>query len=244
MLDKIIEQKKNEVKALKEKETIAGFANIITSLPATRDFIKAISSLEKINVIAEVKKASPSKGVIVENFNPVKIAAAYTEKGAAALSVLTDEQFFQGRKEYINEIKKVSKLPILRKDFIIDELQIFESRAIGADAILLIAAVLTKDQLDTFMEIAASLGLACLVEVHNKEELAKVLQTKANIIGINNRNLKDFSVDLNTTLSLLKNIPEGKIIVGESGYFTKEDIPAGVNAVLIGEGLTKNPDII
>ncbi|MBU0581310.1 MAG: indole-3-glycerol phosphate synthase TrpC, partial [Candidatus Margulisbacteria bacterium] len=185
-------------------------------------------------------KASPSKGIIVKDFNPVTIAAEYTSLGAAALSVLTDEKFFLGHKDYISLIKQISPLPILRKDFILDKLQIYESRALGADAVLLIAAILSQEQIMNFLTICHQLNMQALVEVHNESDLQKALNTSANIIGINNRNLEDFSVDLNTTIKLLPLVPQDKIIVSESGIFNKADIPLGINAVLIGEGLTKN----
>jgi indole-3-glycerol phosphate synthase len=243
MLKQIISQKEKEVAALKKRETIDSLLKKIDDTD-TRDFAEAISRPGKVNIIAEIKKASPSRGVIVPDFDPVRIASEYTSLGAAALSVLTDKEFFQGHQDYISLIKQISPLPILRKDFIIDELQVYESRAIGADAILLIAAILSSSQLKTFLKTAHGLEMSALVEVHNEKELEKVLDAEAALIGINNRDLKDFSVDLGTTTRLLPKIPSGKIIVSESGILKKEDIPAGVQAVLIGEGLTKNSSLL
>lgn len=243
MLKKILEQKKKEVAELKKMATIDTFLERIDATK-TRDFLAAIAQPGKVNVIAEIKKASPSRGVIVQDFNPVKIAADYSSIGAAALSVLTDEQFFQGHRDYISQIKQVVALPILRKDFIIDELQIYESRAIGADAVLLIASILSKEQLASCLKTTHKLDMQALVEVHNEKELNNVLATDAKIIGINNRNLTDFSVDLNITKNLAPKIPKDKVIVSESGIFKKEDIPQNVNAVLIGEGLVKNSALL
>ncbi len=243
MLNTIIERKKIEVAELKARETIESLIVKIDGT-TTRDFKTAISRPGKVNVIAEVKKASPSRGIIVNDFDPVRIALDYTSLGAAALSVLTDEQFFQGHKDYLTRIKQISPLPLLRKDFIIDELQIYEARAIGADAVLLIAAILTPEQLRTFQKTAHDLTMSALVEVHNEQELEQALAAGASIIGINNRDLKDFTMDLTTTPRLMKMIPEGKVIVSESGIKTRGDITQGVNAVLIGEGLVNNIDLL
>jgi indole-3-glycerol phosphate synthase len=239
MLKQILAKKVKEVAELKKRETFDSLLKIIDDTN-TRNFAEAISRPGKVNIIAEIKKASPSRGVLVPDLDPVRIAAEYSSLGAAALSVLTDEAFFQGHKDYIPLIKRVAPLPILRKDFIIDELQIYESRAIGADAILLIVAILSSAQLQAFLETTHKLNMSALVEVHNETELQKVLATDAAMIGINNRDLEDFSVDLGTTARLLPKIPAGKIIVSESGIQKKKDIPPGVNAVLIGEGLIKD----
>lgn len=209
------------------------------------DFKQAIK-LEPINVIAELKKASPSKGLICKDFSPVEIAIEYEKAGASALSVLTEEYYFQGKGEYIRQIRKVSSLPILRKDFILEDYQIEEAVVLGADAILLIATILDKQKLSHLLEVANQYGLYCMVEVHTKEDLEKVLQTKADIIGINNRNLKTFQVDIDTTTKLIQYIPKDKVVVAESGIASYEDIQqvkkAGVHAALIGESLIKSKD--
>ncbi|MFC1517302.1 indole-3-glycerol phosphate synthase TrpC [Candidatus Margulisiibacteriota bacterium] len=244
MLDKILKHKQIEVAQLKKTTSTDTFLQQIDATQ-TRDFANAISQAGKINVIAEIKKASPSKGVLIEHFNPAQIAGDYTSIGAAALSVLTDEKFFQGSNDNISLVKQVSELPILRKDFIIDDLQLYESRAIGADAVLLIASILTAEEISSFLKTIHKLDMEALVEIHNEDDLNKVMNIAGiRIIGINNRNLTDFKVDLNTTKMLLPKIPKDKIIVSESGMFKKDDIPQGVNAVLIGEGLLKNSSLI
>jgi len=212
----------------------------------TRNFKSALQK-DKISFICEVKKASPSKGIICENFNPVEIAKKYENAGADAISVLTEEFYFSGRSEYLTEIRKEASIPIIRKDFIIDSYQIYEARAIGADAILLIAGLLSVDRIIEFKKISQGLGLDCLVEVHNEEELKKVIEAKCDIIGINNRNLKTFEVSLETTSRLSEMIPQGCVIVSESGIVSHKDIEfvknSGANAVLIGETLMRSHNI-
>ncbi|AWD32184.1 Indole-3-glycerol phosphate synthase [Candidatus Kinetoplastibacterium sorsogonicusi] len=212
-----------------------------------RNFQNAL--INKINlkqpaIIAEIKQASPSKGILTNNFNPIQIAKSYEENGAACLSVLTEEHFFKGSKKFLTESKLACKIPVLRKDFIIDEYQIFEAKAIGADCILLIVSILDRYQLLDFENIATELDMNILVEVHNQKELDLAFQMKTNLIGINNRNLRSFSTDLNITLNLLKYIPNEKIIITESGISTKEDISLmmknNVNAFLIGEFFMKH----
>lgn len=207
-----------------------------------RDFKKAISN-ENISIISEIKKASPSKGVILENFNHIEIAKIYENVNVDAVSVLTEKNFFKGDDSYINDVKKVNLKPILRKDFIIDVYQIYQSKAIGADAILLIVSIL-KYKLKEYYDLARSLGLQCLVEVHNEEELKIAVESGCSIIGINNRNLKDFTEDLKNTERLIKNVPSEVLVVSESAIKTPEDIRylkgLGVNAVLIGETFVKN----
>jgi len=200
-----------------------------------------------VNFICEVKKASPSKGIISKDFKYKEIAEEYEAGGASAISVLTEPKFFLGKKEYLTEIKKAVKIPVLRKDFIIDEYQIYEAKYIGADAILLICSILNLETMKRFMDIAASLGLSCLVEAHDEKEIEQALKAGAEIIGVNNRNLKNFEVDFNNSMRLRKLVPAGKIFVSESGIKTKEHIEMlkenGVNAVLIGEELMKSGDI-
>lgn len=209
----------------------------------TRNFKLAIKRKKELSIIGEVKKASPSKGIIREDFDPVNIGKIYDENKVDAISILTEEKFFLGKKEYLSLIKRQTKIPILRKDFIIDEYQIYQSKALGADAILLIAAILTKNQIIEFQKIAKDINLQCLVEVHNLKELEKVLETEADIIGINNRNLETFEVKIETTEKLINYIPKSKVIVSESGISYREDMKflesIGIDAVLIGESFMK-----
>jgi indole-3-glycerol phosphate synthase len=202
---------------------------------------------DTVSLIAEVKKASPSKGIIREDFDPVKIARIYEECLASAISVLTDKAFFQGDLEYLTLIREAVKIPLLRKDFIIDEFQIYEARAFGADAILLIVSILDKTQLAEYQHLANELGLDSLIEVHTEKEVEKAIYADANIIGINNRDLSTFETNIDTTAHLIKLIPDDKIVVSESGISTRDDIltlkDQGVDAVLIGETLMKSDDI-
>jgi indole-3-glycerol phosphate synthase len=211
-----------------------------------RDFKSALKCAG-ISIIAEIKQRSPSAGVIKENFDPIQIAKIYQDCGAHAISVLTDSHLFGGSNDYFTMVKKTVALPVLRKDFIIDEYQIYESRYIGADAILLIARILTTTQLMRFIIRAKELGLACLVEIHSEVELKNVLSTPAEIVGINNRNLDTLRVDLETSLSLKKLLPQGYITVCESGIKTREDVKkienAGFDALLVGETIMKSDNI-
>jgi len=207
--------------------------------------MRAINRLP-CSIIAEVKRRSPSKGRIRGDFDPLKIAALYQENGAVAVSVLTDEEFFGGHRTYLSAIREVVDIPLLRKDFIIDPYQIYETRALGGDALLLIASLL-EGQLEEYIHLAQKVGLATLVEVHTREELEKALAADAEIIGINNRDLKTFSTDLRITLELAPSIPEDRIVVSESGINTREDIEtlmqAGVHSFLVGEALMRAEDI-
>jgi indole-3-glycerol phosphate synthase len=263
MLSKIIKSKKEEAEYLKRKTPISDLKYRIRDMEETRGFLNAISPSPRpsptggeggkgskqstTKIIAEVKKASPSKGIIREDFNPLKIAEIYQENGASAISVLTDKEFFQGDINYLSDIKKVVTLPLLRKDFIIHEYQIFEARAYGADAFLLIAAILEKNQIKDYIHIGLELGMSALVEVHKKKELDDVLSIKANLIGINNRDLDTFKVDIKTTERLMEYIPDDVTVVSESGIEKRDDIlhleEIGVDAFLIGEALMKEKDI-
>jgi indole-3-glycerol phosphate synthase len=208
---------------------------------------EAALSKAGLNFICEIKKASPSKGIISRDFKYKEIALEYEKAGAAAISVLTEPDFFLGKNEYLSEIKKEAKIPVLRKDFIIDEFQIYEAKIIGADAILLICAILSFDDLKRFMSAAESIGLSCHVEIHNEKEAETALKADAKIIGVNNRDLTTFQVDLQNGIRLRRLIPQDKIFVSESGIKTKEDIDSlkanKVNAVLIGEELMKSGDV-
>lgn len=247
ILDDIIAYKKEELAETKRATPLGELKQRIADAGPTRGFGKALSQGTDIRLIAEVKKASPSKGVIREDFDPDTIADVYQESGAACLSVLTEKRFFQGDLAYLGRIRKHVDLPLLRKDFIIEEYQLHEARAFGADAILLIAACLERDRMQDYLGIAAGLGLDALVESHTYKELDKSLQAGAVLVGINNRNLMTFEVTLQTTLDLLKDIPEDRVVVSESGIRTRDDVvmlqQAGVDAILVGEGLMRGKDI-
>jgi indole-3-glycerol phosphate synthase len=246
-LSEIVSQKQKDLK--KHKRPLSSFSLKLKTRKQhlNRQFRTSISTPGKLNLIAEIKKASPSKGIIVSDFDPVKIAKIYQDSGANALSILTEEKYFKGALSYIKDVRGKNSLPILRKDFIIDEYQIYESYIAGADAILLIAELLPQKKLKEFLSLAKKLGLDCLVELNTEDELKKVLDTPAEIIGINNRNLHNFEVDLNTSKLLIPLIPQDKVKVCESGIRTKEDISLlrdlGINAVLIGEALLEAKDI-
>lgn len=239
ILDAIVARKKEEVAALRQR----GLPTPMGPVEPPRGFIRALTSAPGLAIIAEAKKASPSKGVIQPDFDPVRIARNYHQGGAQAISVLTDVDFFQGSLEYIPLVRAAVPLPVLRKDFLIDPLQIEEAHAVGADAILLIAAILTTRQLREYRQQAESLGMDVLVEVHNEPELASALDAGSRLIGVNNRNLNDFSVSLETTFRLRRLVPDGIPVVSESGISTIEDIrrlkAAGVKAALIGESLMR-----
>ena len=247
ILDDIVAYKKEELAETKRGTPLAEQKNRAADAGAVRGFGAALAASGGIKLIAEVKKASPSKGVIREDFDPVRIAGTYQESGAACLSVLTEKKFFQGSLAYLGAIRKTVGLPLLRKDFIVDEYQIFEARAAGADAILLIAACLDRRQLEDYLGVAGSLGLDVLVESHTGKELDKTLHAGARIVGINNRDLTSFTVSLQTTFDLLKDIPDDRIVVSESGIKSRDDVvkleKAGVDAVLVGESLMREKDI-
>lgn len=246
-LDEILRYKKEEVRAKKSAGALSELKAKIKDLSPALPFAPAISRTDTVSLIAEVKKASPSKGIIREDFDPVKIARIYEESYASAISVLTDKAFFQGDIEYLTRVREAVNIPVLRKDFVIDEFQIYETRVYGADALLLIAAILDKTQLAEYQHLASELGLESLMEVHTEKEIEKALDSDAKIIGINNRDLSTFDTDINTTRRLIKLIPDNKIVVSESGISTRDDILAlkdqGVDAVLIGETLMKSDDI-
>ncbi|MEN8188985.1 MAG: indole-3-glycerol phosphate synthase TrpC [Thermodesulfobacteriota bacterium] len=243
ILDTIVARKKEEVSELKKYGVQLPSLFTEKRIDPPRGFRKALIDYSGVAIIAEVKKASPSKGVIQPDFDPVRIGSGYEKNGAQAISVLTDVDFFQGSLLYLMQVRDTVDLPVLRKDFIIDELQIEETRQCGADAMLLMASILDRYQLRDFREKAAAFDIDCLVEVHDEEELETVLETGAELIGVNNRNLKDFSMDIETTFRLKKMIPEHIPVVGESGLKTRDDIlrldKAGVAAALIGETLMR-----
>ncbi len=250
MLSRIVEQKKREIEQLKEIFNPKMLEDQKGELLPIRPFVQnLLHSHRPISVIAEVKKASPSKGLIRPDFDPVSIAKAYEQAGVEAMSVLTDENFFQGNKQYLQTIKDhISSIPLLRKDFIIDPLQVYEARSIGADCILLIAAILEAKQLTELEGLAKSLGMDVLIEVHNREELDQVLScTEPAILGINNRNLKTFETHLQTTEQLMPFIPSKIPVVSESGIHSSKDIEylkhLGVRAVLVGEHFMRQENI-
>jgi len=244
ILEQIIAHKKKEVEESKFKLPLRYLEQEIVTYKENR-FQKAL--LEPgMSLIAEVKKASPSKGVLKEDFDPVELALSYEKAGARAISVLTDNKFFQGSLEDLKRVKEVVKLPVLRKDFIIDPYQIYEASMAQADAVLLIAGVLTEKELKDFLKLAEQLKLAALVEVHTREDLAKALRSDVQMIGINNRDLNTFQTDIATTLQLARFVPQNTILVSESGISSFHDVEkllqAGVDAILVGEALVTSTE--
>ena len=249
ILNKILAVKIQEVTAAQSARPLAQIRETAAQASPVRDFVGAIRgriAAGQPAVIAEIKKASPSKGVLREDFRPAEIAASYAQHGAACLSVLTDEQFFQGSAEYLQQARAACVIPVLRKDFMVDAYQIYQARAMGADAILLIAAALTLEQMQEFEALAFSLGMAVLVEVHDGKELEVALQLDTPLIGVNNRNLRTFEVSLQTTLDLLKRIPAGRIVVTESGILAPGDVALmrshDVHTFLVGEAFMRAAD--
>jgi len=245
MLTEIIERKRIEIKQHRQILPMDELQQAVKNLPPPKDFIKSISG-NGISCIAEIKKASPSKGIICDNFDPAAIARIYNRSGVQALSVLTDEKYFKGHNSFIGLVKQVVELPVLRKDFIIVPYQVWESRLIGADAILLIAACLEKGQLEELFHISHSLGMTPLVEMHNEYELRKIENLPVQLIGVNNRNLHTFEVSLDTSIHLKEKLPETCITVSESGIKERSDVKkleeAGYDAVLVGETFMRCTD--
>jgi len=254
ILDKIIESTKVRLENKKNNFSLEDLISEVNDKLTFNDFntnsFEESLKTNEISFICEVKKASPSKGVICNDFNPIKIAKDYENAGASAISVLTETEFFKGNDSYLTEIAKETNLPVLRKDFIIDAYMIYEAKLLGASAVLLITSILDKEDLENFIKLAYKLNLTPLVEVHSKKELKIAINAGANVIGVNNRNLKDFTVNINNTLSLEKNIPKNIrkniIFISESGIKTPEDIKLlndnNIDAVLIGETLMRNDD--
>lgn len=249
ILNQIVDVKRQEIAAATKRKSLAAMRADAESRVLTRDFVGAMRAkiaAGQAAVIAEIKKASPSKGVLRVDFEPADIAQSYAEHGAACLSVLTDRQFFQGQPDYLKQARASCELPVLRKDFMVDPYQIYESRAMGADCILLIAACLEDAQMAELEAIARSLDMAVLVEVHDAAELERALTLKTPLIGINNRNLRTFEVALETTLSLRDRVPSDRLLVTESGILGRADVQrmreAGVNAFLVGEAFMRAPD--
>jgi indole-3-glycerol phosphate synthase len=249
ILNRIVDVKRDEIRMARARRDLASLRRDAESLGGVRDFVGAMRSKMTAGhaaVIAEIKKASPSKGVLREHFVPADIAESYERGGAACLSVLTDVQFFQGSVAYLEQARAACALPVLRKDFMVDAYQVFEARAMGADCILLIAACLDDSQMAVLEAQAHALGLAVLVEVHDGFELDRALRLKTPLVGINNRNLRTFEVTLDTTLGLLQNVPTDRLLVTESGVLVKADVgrmrSAGVAAFLVGEAFMRAAD--
>ncbi len=249
ILARIVEVKRDEVSIAKRQRGLLSLRADAEGLGGQRDFVAALRKRIAAGgaaVIAEIKKASPSKGVLREDFVPARIAESYDRHGAAALSVLTDEKFFQGSAAYLEAARAASSIPVLRKDFTIDAYQLFEARAMGADAVLLIAAILDDAQLADFEATALAIGLAVLVEVHDEPELERALHLKTPLLGINNRNLRTFETSLETTLAMLPRVSGERLVVSESGIHTPADVQrlrgAGVHAFLVGEAFMRAPD--
>lgn len=249
ILNKIVSVKREELAQALERRSLSAVRADAESRVLTRDFEAALrGSIRRGRsaVIAEVKKASPSKGVLRADFEPADIAQSYAEHGASCLSVLTDRQFFQGSVDYLKQARASCQLPVLRKDFLIDPYQVYESRAMGADAILLIAACLDDAQMRDMEAIARGLYMSVLVEVHDAAELERALALKTGLIGVNNRNLRTFDVSLDTTLALMGRVPQDRLLITESGILAREDVErmtsAGVHAFLVGEAFMRAPD--
>ena len=245
VLERIVVAKRAEIAAARERAPLDSVKTQARSAPPVRDFVAALRA-KRPAVIAEIKKASPSRGVLREHFEPAAIARSYERAGAACLSVLTDEPFFQGTAEHLVAARSACALPVLRKDFVIEPYQVFESRALGADCILLIAACVTVEEMLELERIATALGMGVLAEVHDAEELRRALLLKTPLIGINNRNLRTFETRLETTLELLSRVPTERIVVTESGILGSADVQrmrdAGVETFLVGEAFMRSND--
>jgi indole-3-glycerol phosphate synthase len=247
VLDRIVANKREEIALVKQRRDLQALKDAIASAPEIRNFAEALKRHDRIRLLAEVKKASPSKGVIRPQFQPVDIARAYEAGGAAAISVLTDEPFFQGQLEYLTRIRQTVSIPVLRKDFILDEYQVYEARVAGADAVLLIAECLPGDELLHLYECITGLGMTALVELYDPIHLDRVLATGSPLVGVNNRDLRTFAVDLEHVIRLRSQIPTNVTLVAESGIFTAAEVQrleeAGVDAILVGESLMRQENV-
>ena len=248
ILDEIVRHKRDELARRRREVPRAELEHRSRAWPPPRDFVRALTPEPgSVRLLAEIKKASPSRGVLAEDFDPLALAEIYAGNGAAALSVLTDEKYFQGSLEFLTAIRRRVDVPILRKDFTLDEYQLWEARAAGADAVLLIVSILDAGELRALLQAATGLGLAALVEAHTASELDVALAAGATIIGINNRDLKTFETRIETSLDLLPLIPTGRLAVSESGFFTADQVravaAAGAHAVLVGEALVRASDV-
>jgi len=253
ILDEIIQYKKNvELPKQMQKHPLADVQAEAMLSPKPADFVAALRSKPGVALIAEAKKASPSKGLLCPNFDPIQLATTYADNGAAAMSILTDARYFQGKLDYLRDINQHLQatkrvMPLLRKDFIVDRYQIHEARLAGAAAVLLIAAVLNDDEIAMLYTLTQKIGLTALIEVHDKIELERILPLKPTLVGVNNRNLHDFSVDLNTCIELRQYVPDTICFVAESGIHTADDVSRlvkeGVDAILVGEAIVKSKDV-
>lgn len=255
ILERILHQKREEVAARKTRVPLEDLKSQAQDLPPARGFLKAISRemkskgggrISPIRLIAEIKRASPSRGLLRGDFNPQAIAQGYEQAGASALSILTDSLFFQGSLEYLRGARGWMELPLLQKDFILEAYQVWEGRVWGADAVLLVAALIDQGTLEGLSHLACEIGVEPLIEVHDRSDLEKALRAGARVIGINNRDLATFRVDLNTTLNLIAEIPPQRVVVSESGISTREEVvrleEAGLDAILVGEALMRDRD--
>ncbi|HEX3600748.1 MAG TPA: indole-3-glycerol phosphate synthase TrpC [Lacipirellulaceae bacterium] len=247
ILDKIVATKRVEIERAKAAISETDLRAQLADAPAVRDFFSPLATGPPIRLIAEVKKASPSAGIIREDFDPVRIAQTYEEHGASCVSVLTDESYFQGSLDYLRRVRSAIALPVLRKDFVLDIYQVVEARAAGADAVLLIAECLDDCNLRKLFNAICELGMTPLVELYDPENLQRVFDAGATLIGVNNRDLRTFEVDLAHTIEMRQRIPDECVLVGESGIKTDSDVQrlesAGVDAILVGESLMREPDI-
>jgi indole-3-glycerol phosphate synthase len=247
VLDKIVASKREEIAFAKKRRDPESLTQSAMEGPEIRDFLSALVGHDYVRLIAEVKRASPSKGMIRSNFDPVDIAKAYQLGGAAAISVLTDEPFFQGRLDYLTSIRQHVSVPVLRKDFILDPYQVYEARAAGADAVLLIAECLDSTELNDLYNLIQQLGMTALIELYDPKHLDRVLATGTKLVGVNNRDLHTFAIDLEHVMRLRKDIPQDIAVVAESGIFTAADVhklqATNIQAMLVGESLMRQSDV-
>ncbi|WP_166830779.1 indole-3-glycerol phosphate synthase TrpC [Thalassoroseus pseudoceratinae] len=247
VLEKIVERKREEIATAKSKLSLTELQAALADAPPVRDFVAALRQPGQVSLIAEVKKASPSAGLIRADFDPVAIANTYADHGAACISVLTDESFFQGHLDFLRDIRRAVSVPVLRKDFLLDPYQVFEARAAGADAVLLIAECLDDAALAELYGTTRELGMSALIELYEPENLSRVLKLNPDLVGVNNRDLKTFVTDLGHCLKLREQVPAETVFVGESGIRARADVErlqaAGVNAMLVGETLMRPDDI-
>lgn len=247
VLEKIVHKKRSEIAAAQRARPLTELQRSLAAAPPVRGFYDSLVAHHPMGLIAEVKRASPSAGLIREDFDPVQIAKTYEENGAACISVLTDEHFFQGSLEYLMDVRSEVSIPVLRKDFILDPYQVYEARVAGADAVLLIAECLTDGELTELNNLIHELGMTPLIEIYEPENLSRVMNLSPQLIGVNNRNLKTFETSLDHCISLRNEIPDDILVVGESGIHTRDDVlklqNADVNAILVGESLMRAEDI-
>jgi len=247
VLDRIVANKREEIALAKTRRDLSSLMDGAVHGPEIRDFLAALRGHDYVRLIAEVKRASPSKGMIRAQFDPKDIALAYEAGGAAAISVLTDEPFFQGRLDYMTSVRNAVQIPVLRKDFILDEYQVYEARVAGADAVLLIAECLEGDELKYLYDLVNRLGMTALIELYNPDHLERVLATGTKLVGVNNRDLHTFAVELDHVIRMREDIPSDVTVVAESGIFTGADVKkiheANIQAMLVGESLMRQADI-